>query len=392
MKCTECGVALTDGAKFCSGCGSPQLLQDAGIDSEAALLRYALQMQELLISYPTDDQSEDLEQLRKQLKVSFFSRERIENFIADQIDAAKPLSDFTLEFDEEMIDAYAGHDAYLKFRFTNLSQSQKYRVFLKWSDPETSAPVFCAQSPALIRKGDVAEFGASHVFLRAGPKDICGLAITVENIFGSIGTFVANPFQVRIGSIEQRSVKNVTNQTSINIEGRGVVDASGIGGDLSCSQAMSFGHSRWKRLEWRLEIDEISMREMLGNTRLAFFESQVSDLARPVNAACVAASLSTACNGEPSSMALAHAQLDGLTPARSGGVDLTGGKEGDQEYLSRLASEGDAEAQYQLGCMHMTGVGANTNIIKAVKWLQKAAGQGHADAHVKLASIYLGKQ
>ncbi len=56
--------------------------------------------------------------------------------------------------------------------------------------------------------------------------------------------------------------------------------------------------------------------------------------------------------------------------------------------LARLASEGNADAQYKLGRMYAEGQGAPQDDAVAVKWFRKAAAQGIAEAQYNLANRY----
>lgn len=55
------------------------------------------------------------------------------------------------------------------------------------------------------------------------------------------------------------------------------------------------------------------------------------------------------------------------------------------EDIRELAEQGDAEAQYRMGQMLLTGKGAEKDEPQGVEWLRKAAGQGMADAQYRLA-------
>lgn len=59
-----------------------------------------------------------------------------------------------------------------------------------------------------------------------------------------------------------------------------------------------------------------------------------------------------------------------------------------QEDLRTLAEQGIANAQNQLGYMHLSGEGAPQDYAKAVKWFRKAAEQGHVDAQCNLGLMY----
>ncbi len=51
------------------------------------------------------------------------------------------------------------------------------------------------------------------------------------------------------------------------------------------------------------------------------------------------------------------------------------------------ADAGNAQAQFNLGVMYVQGEGVPKDDAKAVKWYQKAAAQGHADAQFNLAAM-----
>ena len=53
-------------------------------------------------------------------------------------------------------------------------------------------------------------------------------------------------------------------------------------------------------------------------------------------------------------------------------------------YLMRAAERGHAEAQYQLGLLYEYGNGVEKDIARAVEYYQKAAAQGHPQAHATL--------
>ena len=56
---------------------------------------------------------------------------------------------------------------------------------------------------------------------------------------------------------------------------------------------------------------------------------------------------------------------------------------------SRLAEDGDTDAAYGLGMMHLTGMGSlTTDYGEAARWLGRAADAGHADARNTIAVMY----
>ena len=56
--------------------------------------------------------------------------------------------------------------------------------------------------------------------------------------------------------------------------------------------------------------------------------------------------------------------------------------------LTRLAVEGNAEAQYRLGEMALRGQGTSRDYKAAARWFRMAAEQGHPAAQYRLASLY----
>ena len=62
------------------------------------------------------------------------------------------------------------------------------------------------------------------------------------------------------------------------------------------------------------------------------------------------------------------------------------------EAMSRfrnLAMQGEAEAQYQLGCLYRDGRGTARNLNEAIQWFEKAAEHSHAKAIFDLAMAYI---
>jgi uncharacterized protein len=55
--------------------------------------------------------------------------------------------------------------------------------------------------------------------------------------------------------------------------------------------------------------------------------------------------------------------------------------------LAGLASEGDTEAQYQVGRCYLRALGVPPNKAEALHWLEQAATKGHTEAQYTLASL-----
>ena len=56
--------------------------------------------------------------------------------------------------------------------------------------------------------------------------------------------------------------------------------------------------------------------------------------------------------------------------------------------ILELAKEGNADAQYAVGSMYLTGEGVEQNYVAAFGWISKAANQGVIDAQHDLALMY----
>lgn len=63
---------------------------------------------------------------------------------------------------------------------------------------------------------------------------------------------------------------------------------------------------------------------------------------------------------------------------------------GESDFIAVIskASQGDAEAQFNLGMQYYKGEGVPQSHLGAAKWWRKAAEQGHAEAQCNLGSLY----
>jgi TPR repeat protein len=57
--------------------------------------------------------------------------------------------------------------------------------------------------------------------------------------------------------------------------------------------------------------------------------------------------------------------------------------------LYELASKGNVEAQYSIGCFYQEGIFMKYDINKAIFWLEKSANQNHRGAQYQLAHCYI---
>ena len=61
------------------------------------------------------------------------------------------------------------------------------------------------------------------------------------------------------------------------------------------------------------------------------------------------------------------------------------------EQLKKVAAQGNAEAQFYMGCMHAEGNGVGKDESKAIEWLAKAATQKNTRAMGMLASLLFSR-
>lgn len=226
--CQSCGAENNnDKAKFCNECGTSKETLSSGMDLPEQINRYKSFIEEIFFSSDSQKVDEISRSAREKLKISITAHRKITDQLSLYKEEIRHFFQFKFEFDQNVQDAFAGHDTYLKFRFTNLSDDEFFKVNLVWDDPEKPDEMdLKIQGTTLIHPHTSLELGGTHVFPRGGVKNIGGLLITVFDQIGGHATFKAAPFSFKVQNLELRSIKNITNQ--ISIEGR-VVDASGMG-------------------------------------------------------------------------------------------------------------------------------------------------------------------
>lgn len=76
-------------------------------------------------------------------------------------------------------------------------------------------------------------------------------------------------------------------------------------------------------------------------------------------------------------------------PPETGRSDSQEGSvESNVARYTREAQDGRTEAQFSLGCVFMTGLGVERDVIGAIQWYDRAAHDGHAKAQFNLGVIY----
>jgi len=200
--------------------------------------RYASFLKDIFFDHSIEEIEGMSKGTRDRLKISIIAHRKIVEELSNLKAKVAHLFQFKLEFDQNVQDAYAGHDTYLKFRFTNLSDSEFFKVTLDWDDPETPDELdLKIPGRNLVKPRSTSELAGAHVFQRVGIKEIADLYITVTDQLGEQALFRASPFSFKVQNLDQKITKNITTHQQISIEGRGVVDASGIGSDRGAQES-----------------------------------------------------------------------------------------------------------------------------------------------------------
>lgn len=255
--CKFCGPQFDVTRNNCSNCGKSL---EENFDDQQNLQQFSEIIQDSFFEIEEwqyqDGFLKSTQRIREKLLISHdTSVEQFKN-LKKYLDEKQPLSEFQLEFNQNVIDAYAGHDTYLQFRFTNKSAlGDNYKVYIFWDDRETEdEDDLHIRSNTLIKPNQSIELGGTHIFMRAGPKEISELTITVTNQFKDEAKFKVTPFNFRVKTPTQNVINQITTKNEISIEGRGVVDAANMGGQNPVSTENN--EPQWINLEHFLLPDE----------------------------------------------------------------------------------------------------------------------------------------
>jgi TPR repeat protein len=281
-KCRTCGRALDEQSNYCGSCGGQNGQVPDGYDQASSIKLYAEQVNSLLTAYPEHDHSLMMGRLRDKLRISDTTHQVIWKKLSDALFALGPLTTFRLEFNERVPDAFAGHDTYLEFRVHNDATNEFLHFQLYWDDPESpDEDKFVVLTSRHLQCGISAIVGGSHVFHRPGVKSVEALELTVTNVLNDSAKFRVAPFKVKIGSASQIISNSVTNHTQISIEGRGVIDASGLVNEaikpnaiephwlaLQCSPVLEVVEHAWREaVDLAKHLDDLFAQKILAENR-----------------------------------------------------------------------------------------------------------------------------
>ena len=233
--CNICNETLVDAAKNCGNCGSSTTSVQLDKPQEIEKFRQILidSFFELDSWHTPEGYLDGTLKLRKKLEISYNVAVNFYEELKGYLEEKSSLVDFTFEFNQNVFDAFAGHDTYLQFRVTNKSKTDAYKVYIHWDDIETEdAEDLHIRSQVLIKPNKKLEIGGTHIFQRTGPKEISELSITVTNQFKESAKFKVSPFRFNVKNPSQTVVNQITTKNEISIEGRGVVDAANMGSNV----------------------------------------------------------------------------------------------------------------------------------------------------------------
>jgi hypothetical protein len=256
FKCIFCGYdAPSDTARFCGDCGPHGPAVDwasEDIDQPSGVRQYFLMLSEFYFEAQNSGELEKFSlRIRERLKISHDTHSSVLSKLAKEKRAIEHLTKFRFEFNENVTDAYAGHDTFLSFQYTNLSEDDLFKVSLLWDDPNTTDRIdLKVETKSFVKPMASVTIGASVVFDRIGIKELSDLQIMISDQLGESANFRVEPFSFMVCNHDQRITQNISTHNQISIEGRGVVDASGMGADKNLKLPTPNNQPRWKGLNF----------------------------------------------------------------------------------------------------------------------------------------------
>ena len=417
FKCIFCGLENpSETARFCVECGPDGPAKDwkpEYIDQPEKVTQYISMLSETYFNPKTEAAIDKYSlRMRERLKISHDTHSDVIAKLAAQKKAIAHLANFRIEFNENVTDAYAGHDTYLSFRYTNLSEDDLFKISLLWDDPGTTDRVdFRAQTSSLVEPQGAALLGGSVIFDRMGIKELPDMLITITDQFGECANFKAESFGFKVGNHDQKIIHNISTHNQISIEGRGVVDASGLGADNTSAQPSTNNQPRWRELGFRYVPDTHELTPVanahnanananarLGDStdeKISQAAASTTELEELFNLAKSYANGSGVIQDvKKATVLFTEAALKGHALSQSWlGVSyaLGIGVEVDlilaSMYLHLSAENGCAHGQHSLGMFYATGTFGNQDFHLARYWLEKAAEQGYKLAADELAKL-----
>ena len=263
LSCLFCGDPDGRPGVFCQICGEEWGESDL-LDRESALHNYKVYLRDSLFDTgvkPLKPGSQEAqESIRKRLKVSFGSAQKVRSELGALHDQVKPLLDFELQFDANLNGAYANADTKLRFRLKNTSAEmpiQKAALF--WDDPDWEDDRdFSATAPAAVRTGGDIVISHNHVFKRSGDKSISHMFLRITR-FGDSALLRLHTFDFFVGNpnVNVQNIIHNTNTTQVSVEGTGAIFKAGeIGTTATRVTEEATKEARWVSVAFSYVFDD----------------------------------------------------------------------------------------------------------------------------------------
>jgi len=276
-RCIFCGLeSQSENARFCSKCGpdSPaNNWKSEEIDNATQVEQYVSILGDLYFDNHSVTEVENLSlRRREKLKISYDTHISILAEFTKQKKSIAHLSKFRFEFNENVTDAYAGHDTFLEFQISNLSDDESLKFSLFWDDPETVDRIeLRAESKKFIKPNSTVSINCTSVFDRIGIKEISDLQVTVTDEYGEKASFRVEPFRFKVGNPDQRTTNNFSTHNQISIEGRGVIDASRMGANQSGLSGDLADQKLWKELFFHYNLKKLPAKIYITKKNKYYF-------------------------------------------------------------------------------------------------------------------------
>ena len=234
FECRYCGlISQSERAKFCAQCGpdGPAVnWKPEEIDTRENIERYA----EVVLSLNTTLRDQNNIDFFNSLRAKFIISHKAHEFIIGRLfgkgTQSSSSDDFDIYYNYDPNEAYASHDTFIEFRFHNKCDEHFFKIDLEWDDEETEDRIdLQASVTRFIAPGETRDFGTSVIFDRSGLKELVGLRLDVFDETGTKTSYDLNRLRVRIKNPSLNIQNSYSQNNSISIEGRGVIDAQGIG-------------------------------------------------------------------------------------------------------------------------------------------------------------------
>jgi hypothetical protein len=279
--CAFCGSLERDFSteNFCGVCRS-KWREDTQLDEPDQVAQYCANLYEIFESSKDDPNSDEIKKMRERYKISLPVHSHLVQELTAKLKVVEGLSEFTLEFDENINDAFAKEDTFLRFKFTNRSKSVRFKsALLKWDDPETNDDMdYEARSQSPIKPTGYCELTSTHVFQRSGRKQISKMYLTVENFSGESANFLVNTIYFSVKNLDQKVINNISSHTQINMNEMGILNNENNQASPKIELNDDITPAKWREVKTHIKLDPPKeFSGILGNYR------QEKTLTNPIN-------------------------------------------------------------------------------------------------------------